>query len=65
MYSNDYDIEEINDGVFLFSHWTFFMDCPRSVNEPPPFIAMPQNLHGLPLDRNVPDRWLATFMSLP
>jgi len=29
-------------GVFLFSHWTFLWNCPRSVNEPPPFIAVPQ-----------------------
>ena len=65
MYNNDYDIEDVYGGVFLFHHWTSFMDCPRFVHEPPPYIAVPQNLHGLPMNRDVPDRWLATFMSLP
>ena len=61
MYINDHDIEVNFGGVFLLSHWTFFWNCPRSVNEPPPFIAVPHNLHGLPLDWDVPDRWLATL----
>ncbi len=61
MHINDHDIEVNFGGVFLFSHWTLLWDCPRSVNEPSPFIAVPHNLHGLPLDWDVPDRWLATL----
>ena len=55
------DIEVDLGGVFLFNHWTFVLDCPRFVNEPSPFIAVLHNLHGLPLDWDVPDRWLATL----
>src|SRR3989304_5264643 len=47
-------------GEFLFSHWTSPWDCPRFVNEPPPFMLCLNNLHG-PLFRCVPDRWLASF----
>ena len=65
MYINDLDIEVNFGGVFPLNHWTSFMDCPPFVNEPPPFIAVPHNLHGLPLNRDVPDRWLATLLSLP
>jgi hypothetical protein len=61
MYNNDRDIEVNFGGVFLFHHWTFLWNCPHFVNEPPPFIAVPHNLHGLSFDRDVPDRWLATL----
>ena len=61
MYIDEHDIEVNFGGVFLCSHWTFLWNCPRSVNEPPPFIAVPHNLHGLPFDWDVPDRWLATL----
>jgi len=61
MYINDHDIEVNFGGVFLLTTGRSFWNCPRSVNEPPPFIAVPHNLHGLPLDRDVPDRWLATL----
>jgi len=37
-----HDIEVDLGGVFLFSHWMSVLDCPRSVNEPSPFIAVPQ-----------------------
>jgi hypothetical protein len=29
-------------GVFQSNHWTSVFDCPRFVNEPSPFIAVPQ-----------------------
>ena len=55
------DIEVDLGGVFLLNHWTSVLGCPRFVNEPSPFVAVPHNLHGLPLDWDVPDRWLATL----
>jgi hypothetical protein len=36
-----HDIEVDLGGVFLFYHWTSVLDCPRFVNEPSPFIAVP------------------------
>lgn len=61
MYIDEHDIEVNSGGVFLFSHWMSLLDGPRFVNEPSPFIAVPHNLHGLLLSRDVPDRWLATL----
>lgn len=61
MYIDEHDIEVNFGGVFLFSRWTFLWNGPRFVNEPSPFIAVPHNLHGLLLSRDVPDRWLATL----
>jgi hypothetical protein len=63
MYIDEHDIEVNFCGVFLFNHWMFLLNCPRSVNEPPLFIALPHNLHGLPLNQDVPDRWLATLFA--
>jgi len=60
MYNVDYDIEVNPGGVFLFCHWTFLRNCPRSVNEPSPFIAVPQRSAWTLVNRDVPDRWLAT-----
>jgi hypothetical protein len=56
-----HDIEVDLGGVFLFSHWTSVLDCPRFVNEPSPFMLCLHNLHGLLLNQDVPDRWLATL----
>jgi len=36
-----HDIEVDLGGVFLINHWTSVLDCPRFVNEPSPFIAVP------------------------
>jgi len=65
MYINDLDIEDIFGGVFLFRHWTSFFDCPRSVNEPPPFIAVPHNLHGLPQIGMSPIGGWQLYLGLP
>jgi hypothetical protein len=56
-----HDIEVDLGGVFLRNHWTYVSDCPRFVNEPSPFTAVPQQSAWTPVNRDVPDRWLATL----